>query len=122
MTGRVVNPPILSSARPRRRSRAWLGVGRGKSCERRGGRRAGRLWRNAREMNQDEFTRARAKIMAQGFPSSGGDLEGIVVDFNVALDQSPLLTLRSVKKTGDPERMIEARCEPAADTLTIPEV
>ena len=73
-------------------------------------------------MNQDEFARARAKIMAQGFPSSGVDLQGMIEDFHHSLDQSSFLTLRSVKKTGEPERMIEARCEPASDTLTIPEV
>src|SRR5262249_10119582 len=60
--------------------------------------------------------------MAHGFPSSGIDLRGMIEDFHHAVDQSPLLTPRSVKKTGDPERMIEARCEPAAEALTIPEV
>src|SRR3954464_7849122 len=104
MTGRVVNPPILASPRPRRRPPLWLGARRGKSCERRGGRRAGQFCGNTRDMNEDEFARARTKVIAQGFPSSGGDLEGMIVDFHVALDQSTLLTLRSVKKTGEPER------------------
>src|SRR5262245_17882327 len=73
-------------------------------------------------MTEHDFTRARTKIMAQSFPSSGVDLQGMIEDFHHTLDQSRLLTLRSVKKTGNPERMIEARCEPAADSLTIPEV
>src|SRR2546423_1534981 len=51
-------------------------------------------------------------------PRSPGDDQG----FPHALDQSWLLTPRSVKRTGQPDRMIEASCEPAADTITVPEV
>jgi hypothetical protein len=72
-------------------------------------------------MNEDEFARARRRIAAQGFPSSGKDFKGMLADFHDSLERSDLLALRSVKKTGEPERMIEALCEPAAETLTIPE-
>jgi hypothetical protein len=70
-------------------------------------------------MNADEFARVRTKIMAQGYPSSGLDLRGMLEDFHHALDQSEILALLWVKKTGQPEQMIDARCEPAVDTVTI---
>jgi hypothetical protein len=73
-------------------------------------------------LKPEEINRIKRKIMAQGFPSSGDDLKGMIEDFNHALDQSPILTLRRVKKTGAPDRMIEALCEPATDALTIPEI
>jgi hypothetical protein len=73
-------------------------------------------------MTLDELTHLKRKIMARSVPSSGDDLEGMVIDFQHSLEQSRLLTQMCVKKTGDPGCMIEATCQPAANTLTIPEI
>jgi hypothetical protein len=72
-------------------------------------------------MNADEFARVRTKIMAPGFPSAGIDLRGMLEDFHHALDQSEILKRLWVKKTGQPAQMIDARCEPAEQTVTIDE-
>src|SRR5437867_6564621 len=73
-------------------------------------------------MTPDELTYVKRKIMAQSVPSSGHNLEGMMIDFQHSLEQSRLLTRVRVKKTGDPGCMIEATCQPAANTLTIPEI
>src|SRR5229473_1898997 len=73
-------------------------------------------------MTLDELTSVKRKIMARSVPSSGDNLEGMMVDFQHSLEQSRLLTRVRVKKTGDPGCMIEATCQPAANTLTIPEI
>src|SRR5438128_2208494 len=73
-------------------------------------------------MKERELEQAKRKIMAQGYPSTGGDVAGMIIDFHEALEQSRALKLRHVKKTGEPDCMIEAHCEPASVALTIPDV
>jgi hypothetical protein len=73
-------------------------------------------------MTIEQFHLLKRKIMAQGTPGSRDDLEGMMIDFQHSLDQSRLLTRVHLKKTGDPDCMIETTCQPAAETLAISEV
>jgi hypothetical protein len=73
-------------------------------------------------MTLDELISVKRKIMARSVPGSGDDLEGMMMDFQHFLEGSNLLAQVGIKKTGDPGCMIEATCQPAAKTLTIPEI
>ncbi|WP_218002118.1 hypothetical protein [Microtetraspora malaysiensis] len=56
------------------------------------------------------------QVMGESFPSSGADLDGMAMDFDAYLWQSPLITEVSVRRTGDTNNLIAATC------WTVPEV
>jgi hypothetical protein len=56
------------------------------------------------------FETARRQIMESGEPSSGDDLLGMQMDFDVYLFECPGLATVKVTKTGSPDALLEARC------------
>ena len=56
------------------------------------------------------FETARRQIMESGEPSSGDDLLGMQMDFDVYLFRFPGLATVEVMKTGSPDALLEARC------------
>lgn len=72
-------------------------------------------------MTTEEFDLVKRQMMAQSSPARGEDLAHMIQEFRLAFERSLLFRLLWVKETGEPDRIIEAWCEPAADTVTIPE-
>src|SRR5438552_6998527 len=73
-------------------------------------------------MTSDELHRVKRKILAQHQPLPAGELAEFLVDLHRSLQHSPKLTLLFARQTVEPERLLDAHCKPATDTLTIAEV
>lgn len=72
------------------------------------------------QMNDDEFRVRALAIMRDGTPSSGDDLLGMEIDFDVRLGDLPAVDSDSltVRTTGHAERLVDATCR-AADGFTL---
>ena len=62
-------------------------------------------------MTTDEFHKLKRQIIAAGRLSPSSNLEGIITDFYYYLEQSGLLKVLKIVKTGDPQSMLEVRCK-----------
>lgn len=58
-----------------------------------------------------EFHRIKAKIKTEHRHISGKNFQGSVTDFDYYLDQSDIIRLVKLRKTGELDALLEARCE-----------
>lgn len=80
-----------------------------------------RDWPLVQQMTPNQFTKIKSRLSAQTRPSSS-DLEGIIVDLRYFLEQSGILKVAKVKKTGDLHQLIEVRCKLISKSASIAEI
>jgi hypothetical protein len=61
-----------------------------------------------------EFEAAKQRLMSNSYPSSGDDLLGMQVDFDMLLDRSEVLTDVQVHRGDDPTCLISGTCKAGA--------
>ena len=74
-----------------------------------------------KHMTADEFNKVKSKVTAKTRPSSS-DLEGIIVDLHHFLQESGVLKVVKVKKTGELDRLIDVRCKLISKSASISDV
>jgi hypothetical protein len=60
----------------------------------------------------DNINEIKRKILNEGRPVPSAGLTGMISDLYYFLEQSGILKVVKVMKTGDPYRMLEVRCKP----------
>ncbi|MFI7534216.1 hypothetical protein [Streptosporangium sp. NPDC049376] len=65
-------------------------------------------------MKASEFGAVKQRVMRESFPSAGHDLDGMMVDFDIYLRQSPLMKKVRVRGTDDPGGLVVATCRSAS--------
>lgn len=70
-------------------------------------------------LNAKAFAAEKCRVMASGRPSSGDDLLGMEIDFDILLSDSELLTEVEVRKGDNVDEMIHATCNAAPGVTAI---
>lgn len=58
------------------------------------------------------FLTTKHRLMAEAHPSTGADLDGMAMDFDAYLWQSPAIDTVDIRRTPDPACLITATCHP----------
>jgi hypothetical protein len=64
-----------------------------------------------------ELETVKRQVMSRNRPATSGELEGVIIDASYFLEQSGILDVRKIKKTGDTASMLQVVCRPISQVV-----